>query len=116
MGDLSPHFSADEFKCKDGSEHPIDPRLIEMLETIRAHFGRPVIITSGYRSPKYNRRVGGARNSFHTKGMAADIQVQAVAPREVFAFCDREFVTGGVGRYDTFTHVDCRPTKARWQS
>lgn len=114
MGDLSPHFSKHEFRSRDGAEHPIDPRLIEMLETIRTHFNSPTIITSGYRSPEYNRRVGGAPNSFHVRGMAADIQVRGVSPREVHAFCDRTFKTGGVGRYATFTHVDSRPVRARW--
>ena len=114
MGDLSPHFSEHEFRSRDGAEHPIDPRLIGMLERVRTHFDCPVIITSGYRSPEYNRRVGGARNSFHVRGMAADIQVRGVTPREVFAFCDREFPNAGVGRYTTFTHVDCRGYKARW--
>lgn len=114
MGDLSPHFSKHEFLCKDGSESDIDPRLIEMLERVRAHFDCPVVITSGYRSPDYNRRVGGAKNSYHVKGMAADIKVKGVTPREVFAFCDREFPNGGVGRYPSFTHLDCRGYKARW--
>lgn len=114
MGDLSPHFSSHEFRCKDGTEHPIDPRLIAMLEEIREHFDAPVVITSGYRSPTYNRRVGGAKNSYHVRGMAADIQVRGVAPARVFAWCDEHFATGGVGKYNSFTHVDCRASRARW--
>jgi uncharacterized protein YcbK (DUF882 family) len=114
MGDLSQHFSAHEFRCKDGSEHPIDPALIEMLEIVRTHFDAPTTITSGYRSPEYNRRVGGARNSYHTRGMAADIQVRGIAPDEVYRFCDQAFSRGGVGKYRTFTHVDCRGYRARW--
>ncbi len=114
MGDLSPHFSAHEFRCRDGSEHPIDPRLIAMLETIRAHFGVPVTVTSGYRSPNYNRKVGGAKNSYHVRGMAADIQLLGVDPAEVRGWCDAQFPDDGVGRYATFTHVDCRGHRARW--
>ncbi len=114
MGDLSAHFSKHEFKCKDGSEHPIDPKLIEMLEQIRTHFDAPVTITSGYRSPDYNRKVGGAKKSYHVSGMAADIRVSGVDPATVYAYCDKAFNTGGVGKYRTFTHVDCRGFKARW--
>lgn len=114
MGDLSEHFSAWEFRCKDGSEHPIDPNLVGMLELVRSHFGRPVMIVSGYRSPEYNRKVGGATNSYHTKGMAADIQIDGIDPQQVHGFCDLAFKTGGVGRYETFTHVDCRSYRARW--
>lgn len=114
MGDLSPHFSAYEFKCKDGSEHPIDPTLIKMLEVIRTHFDAPVIVTSGYRSPEYNKRVGGAPNSYHTKGMAADIAVRGIHAHEVYKFANERFPTGGVGKYASWTHIDCRPYKARW--
>ena len=82
MGDLTPHFSAHEFRCRDGSEHPISCRLLSMLEAIRCHFG-PVSVTSGYRSPSYNTAVGGAPNSYHLKGRAADIQIPGVTPEDV---------------------------------
>jgi len=114
MGDLSPHFSKHEFRSRDGAEHPIDPKLIEMLERIRAHFNAPTTIVSGYRSPEHNRKVGGARISYHVQGMEADIQVRGVSPAEVYRFCDAEFQKGGVGKYSTFTHIDCRGYKARW--
>jgi uncharacterized protein YcbK (DUF882 family) len=114
MGDLSEHFSAHEFRCKDGSEHPIDPQLVAMLERVREHFDAPVHIVSGYRSPAHNAKVGGAKSSYHTKGMAADIMVDGVEPTTVYQFCDTAFKLGGVGRYVSFTHVDCRPYRARW--
>lgn len=114
MGDLSEHFSAHEFACKDGSEHPIDPQLIAMLEHVRAHFGQPVTVESGYRSPAYNAKVGGAKSSYHLKGMAADITIRDVSPADVYRYCDTAFKLGGIGRYGSFTHVDCRPYRARW--
>lgn len=114
MGDLSRHFDSSEFRCRDGSTHPIDPRLVEMLEDIRGHFGRAVTITSGYRSPAYNRRVGGAPNSFHVRGMAADIRVAGVAPADVFQYASGRFPISGLGLYRSWTHIDCRPYRARW--
>ena len=114
MGDLSPHFSKHEFRSRDGAEHPIDPKLIAMLEQIRTHFNAPTTVVSGYRSPAHNAKVGGAKNSFHLRGMAADIRVSGVDPAQVYAYCDTAFKTGGVGKYRTFTHVDCRGTRARW--
>lgn len=115
MGDLSEHFSAHEFRCKDGSEHPIDPKLVAMLEHVRAHFGgKPITIVSGYRSPEYNAKVGGAKSSYHTKGMAADFIVGDVSPAAVYVFCDTTFKLGGVGKYNSWTHLDCRSYKARW--
>lgn len=45
------------------------------LEVIREHVGRPVIVTSGYRSPEHNRSVGGVPLSAHQTGNAADFRV-----------------------------------------
>lgn len=121
MGDLSTHFDSREFRCRDGSEHPIDPTLIDMLEELRAELGGlPITITSGYRSPSYNRRVGGARNSYHVKGMAADIQVRGVDVQTVYDAAQRLFPeTGGLGLYRRgsggWVHVDARPSPARWR-
>lgn len=49
----------------------------EMLQRIREHLQRPVIVTSGYRGPEVNRAVGGVTSSDHTRGQAADIVVPA---------------------------------------
>lgn len=73
MGDLTAHFSAAEFKCKDGTYRPPPCRLLAVLEAIRAISGRPLPIVSGYRSPLWNAKVGGASNSFHLRAEAADI-------------------------------------------
>lgn len=117
MGDLTPHFSKHEFRCKDGSEHPISCRLLAMLEAIRCQFG-PVTITSGYRSPAYNAAVGGAPDSYHMGGEAADIQCSKATPEEVYAWADTVFPVSGLGLYRRngggWVHVDCRGTRARW--
>ena len=121
MSQLSPHFHAREFRSRDGAEHPIDSRLIEMLELLRADLGgNPITITSGYRSPAHNARVGGARNSYHTRGMAADIRVANKTPQEVYDAATRLFPTaGGIGIYirggGGWVHIDSRPSPARWK-
>lgn len=114
MGNLSPHFSSQEFRCKDGSEHPIACGLLCMLEAVRAHFGAPVAVISGYRSTSHNAKVKGARSSRHLTGEAADIRVAGVTPRDVYAWADRYFPSGGIGIYATWVHLDCRPIRARW--
>jgi hypothetical protein len=48
---------------------------IHVLQPLRDAIGRPVYITSGYRSAKLNARVGGVKNSYHLRGLAADIHV-----------------------------------------
>lgn len=112
---VSPHFKVKEFQCKDGTDTVyIDSDLLTMLETVRNHFGKPIYITSGYRTDTYNKRVGGATNSYHKKGMASDIQIAGVDANTVYNYCNSTFTNNGVGKYNSFTHIDCRPYKARW--
>jgi len=111
---LSSHFKVREFACKDGSDYIlIDHRLVDLLEKIRNHFGRPVHITSAYRNPSYNRQIGGASDSQHCKGTAADITVSGVSPSEVYKYA-HQICKGGVGKYSGFTHVDVRDYYSRW--
>lgn len=48
---------------------------VNVLQPLRDHFGQAITITSGYRSPKVNKAVGGAKNSDHLYGYAADVQL-----------------------------------------
>lgn len=109
MGDLSPHFSSSEFVCRDGSSHTISVELLQRLERLRAVLGdKPMHIVSGYRSPTYNASLGGARNSQHLYGRAADLErgVCTVAQAVECGF-------RGVGyRAGWVVHVDVRPGPA----
>ncbi len=113
---LSTHFSRHEFACSDGCGFDsIDAQTLEILEAVRAHFGRPVIVTSGARCREYNESVGGAIRSQHLYGRAADIKVQDHPPMIVADFIEETFPEASVGRYLTFTHVDTRSDgPARW--
>ena len=114
---LSEHFTVKEFASHDGADTVlIDMLLIEYLEKIRQHFGKPIHINSGYRTPEHNSRVGGVKNSYHTKGRAADIVVQGVKSLDVARFAET-FVCGGVGWYEakSFTHIDTRPRHVLWK-
>ena len=113
------YFKRAEFKCKCGKcgGFPVetDAELVKLLETIRAHFNAPVVITSGIRCKAHNANVGGASASQHLYGTAADIVVKGVAPAKVVAYAETLLPnTGGIGTYGTFTHVDVRKTKSRW--
>lgn len=126
MGDRSANFSDSEFKCKCEWRVPSLPRhdevpppdeLIDILQDVRDHFGAPVRVHSGHRCPPYNRFVGGAKGSKHMEGIAADITVDGVQPNVVQLYLLRKYPdTLGIGRYNTFTHVDTRPYKARWDN
>lgn len=120
---LAPHFRVREFRCKDGSDPVfIDSALVELLERIREHFSKPVIITSAYRTPAHNAKSGGAKFSQHLYGRAADIRVQGVSVEAVAAYAEGLMPNwGGVGRYPVkagratgWVHVDTRATKSRW--
>lgn len=114
------NFKREEFACKCGkycNGFPVepDPELVEILQKIRHHFGKPVHINSAIRCEKHNTNVGGASGSQHKKGTAADIRVEGISPGEVAAYAETLLPgTGGIGRYATFTHVDVRKVKARW--
>lgn len=116
-GFVSPHFRRVEFACRHCGALPegAPPKaLLDVLEDVRRHFGgAPMTINSGYRCPVHNRNVGGAANSEHLKGTAADFTVRGVPPAKVYAWLDPGH-PGGLGRYRAFTHVDVRPQRARW--
>ena len=121
---LEKNFNLSEFRCKDGSDVPEEllanvRKLAKNLQVIREHIGKPIKVISGYRSPSYNRRIGGARRSQHMLATAADIKVAGMSPSEVKAVIvglikSGKIDSGGVGLYKTFTHYDTRGRNARW--
>ncbi len=112
---LSKNFKVSEFACSDGSDTIlIDSELVTIIQNIRDHFATSVSINSAYRTPSWNEKVGGVKNSYHTMGMAADIHVSGVAPSEVAKYAETIGVRG-VGLYSTFVHVDSRQYKYYWQ-
>lgn len=114
------YFKRSEFACKCGkycNGFPVEPneKLVETLETIREHFGVPVTISSGIRCKTHNTNVGGVSKSQHMEGTAADIVVKGVPVSEVVKYAETLMPkTGGIGTYKTFTHIDVRSVKARW--
>ena len=125
MGDLTKNFSLREFRCKDGTDVPSDLRenvilLCQNLQVLREHINKPIRIISGYRSPKYNRRIGGARKSQHMTAKAADIRVTGMTPQELkdiieSLISEGRMMKGGIGLYTSFLHYDVRGRNARWR-
>lgn len=114
---LTPNFKLGEFL--HGASIPSSDilenlkQLANRLQVIRDLLNKPIIINSGYRSAQHNMEVGGASNSYHLRGMAADIVVPGMTAPQVQAFLKNW--SGGLGAYQYFTHVDIRPTRARWK-
>ena len=123
---LAPDFKVRELRCRDGTDTVmVDEVLTVVLQCIREHFGKPVVITSGYRTAGHNAAVGGAKSSQHLLGRAADIRVQGVSVEDVAAYAESLMPGwGGVGRYPKdaahprrktgWVHIDTRPNKSRW--
>lgn len=118
---LSTNFKSTEFDCNGKgccNKTLIDEKLVEYLQAIRDHFGKPVKISSSYRCEIHNPKVGGVKSSLHLKGMAADITIEGVSPAEVAKFAESIGVKG-IGLYDTskdghFVHIDTRTKKGFW--
>lgn len=119
---MSNNFRLSEFKCKCKNSSCtttlVDNELIKILQKIRNHFGVSININSGYRCLKHNSAVGGASGSHHTKGMAADIVVKGVAPKEVAKYAESIGVKR-IGLYETdkdgyFVHIGSADTKSFW--
>lgn len=102
MMNLSPNFTLAEMTrseaaARRGIDNVPPPELIEnlrqlcvnVLEPVRAHFARPVIVTSGYRSPAVNSAIGGSGTSQHCQGEAADFTVQGVSNIEVCRWLEK---------------------------
>ena len=113
---LSTNFRVKEFACTDGSDPIfIDSELVNVLQKIRTHFGKSVTITSAYRTPTKNKACGGSTYSQHLYGRAADVKISGVSPKKVAAYAETLLKNkGGIGTYSTFTHIDVRETKSRW--
>jgi len=122
---ISAHFKSSEFANKECPYVFVSDNLVLLLENIRKYFaekydGAIIKITSGYRNPEYNQKIGGSKKSFHMTGCAADFKIfkkingDQIDALEVYAFCNKLNKSGGVGKYENFTHVDTRGFRSRW--
>lgn len=97
-------------------DHSCFPKALStILADTAAHFGRDVIVNSGYRSPAHNRRVRGARGSQHIHCRAADFRVEGVVYAKLASWLWRHPGVKGLGLYTgLFVHVDVRAVKVTW--
>lgn len=123
---LTKNFSKIEFECKCGCKMPEEvldniKLLAIQLQSIRDYFNEPIKINSAYRCPDHNKAIGGVYSSQHVLGKASDIRITGTSSSRV-ADGIEDMVNngciniGGLGRYDTFTHIDIRDNKARWNN
>lgn len=121
---LTDNFKLEEFQCKCGCEMPRNVmenifRLSDQLQILRDIYGS-IHINSAYRCENHNRSIGSNSTSQHILGKAADITSE-LTPNELAYVIEEDIennvvMFGGLGRYNTFTHVDIRDNKARWDN
>lgn len=118
---LTKNFNSSELDCKcsyKSCTHTlIDLEHLVELQKFRDESG-PIKITSAYRCERHNKAVGGSTKSRHLVGVATDIQVSNMSPKEVADSLD---YLNGVGVYNTFVHIDSRELEvgqnvARWDN
>lgn len=123
-GYITPHFPWPELRCHDGTDVPPEleasaRKLCALLEGLRTMWGGALVVVSGYRTPLYNVRIGGAPNSQHVLGAAADIRPLSTEDVPRLSNLVRTNVghtaldtLGGWGSYPGWIHVDVRPRPA----
>lgn len=112
---IGKYFKAKEFACKDGSQVVfVDSYLVSTLDILRNQVGKPVIITSGYRTPEWNKKCDGAKYSYHMRGMAADIRVNGMSAKELANKLNKIVPDEcGIIVYKSWVHFDVRKSKYR---
>lgn len=126
MGNLSEHFSRWEFRCggKNSQRCPdqcgydtVDVELLKVLEDLHEYYGhRAITVNCGCRCLSKNRSTPGAsKRSQHLYGKAADIVIDGVDPEQVYAYLTIKYPDNyGIGKYNTFIHIDTRSGRGRW--
>lgn len=118
---ITPNFQYIEFWSGDkrlgarSIEPPTELRhkiisMAEELQEVRDYIGSPIIITSAYRTPDWNKRVGGVKNSYHTTGEAVDIKVNGMPPYDLAVYVAKltDFMGFGINIKKNFVHCDMR--------
>ena len=119
---LAPHF-----KTRGRVHNSLPPKsswkqmaaTLKVVDKMITRMGSPLReVTSAYRSPRYNRAVGGKSRSYHMQNMALDLQFSGVSPYHA-AYVAKQLraqghFKGGIGRYSSFVHVDTRGSNVDW--
>ena len=123
---LTNNFDLKEFACNDSAKTDVPAKYVcnaqkvaKNLQVLRDYLKKPIYINSAYRTPAYNKAIGGATSSQHLTASAADIRVQGMSSKQVYdsiltLISLGKMHNGGVGLYRTFVHYDVRNLPARW--
>ena len=92
-----PNFTRDEFLCPCGCGFDdVDPLIVSTLQRFRDEVQRPVRINSGCRCRSHNEAIGGAPNSQHMRGKAADIRIDGMTSQQIIDILRRLYLDGEI--------------------
>lgn len=115
---ITKNFSSDEFACKCCGRQNINENLVFQLQKIRGIVKKPIIITSGYRCPAHNKKIGGSPKSQHLLGKAADIVIKGLSVKQMYQvlvpFHKKYFAGLGIYPEQGFIHIDTRDEPTIW--
>ena len=105
------YFTVNELECRGTGECHMQEDFMSMLVNIRREIDRPLIVSSGYRSPEHNAKIGGSANSPHTYGRAVDIVCMGTVAYKLIQIAIKHGMTGiGVAQKgpaeNRFIHLD----------
>ncbi|MBF0421910.1 MAG: hypothetical protein HQL73_02840 [Magnetococcales bacterium] len=110
----SEYFSRAELACPCCGKCDMDPGFIVALDAVRKAYGKPMVITSGYRCFSHNASVGGVKGSAHLVGKAVDVRTTAEEAGKLIPVAKLHGITG-IGHGHTFTHIDTSHAPAHGQ-
>ena len=127
---MTKNFNINEFKCKCGKcdvDELVYSNIVKVannLQILRDYLNTPIRINSAYRCVLHNRRIGGSKYSQHILGKAVDITADGYTPDEVYEAVQKlrrdprlkPIRFQGIGRYNTFTHLDIRDNYTTWDN
>lgn len=114
-GELTQHFNLDEYTVHQTGNCTITREAIEhadILEEFRQWLQKPMKVNAWYRTPEYNKKVGGVPNSSHLRGVATDISMQGLSQEKFIKYakkwkelCKEHGVVGEAGLYTWGIHL-----------
>ena len=109
------YFNSDEFDSPDelGSGKHMDHDLLVMIDKARALYGKPIVVTSGFRTESHNKNVGGVASSSHLKGLAIDVACVRSKDRFKMLTALLEVGFNRIGIASTFIHIDVDKNKSQ---
>ena len=111
---LTSNFNLEEFSCPCCSRVSADFRLVTGLQELREILNKPILVNSAFRCDNHNRSVGGAVNSNHMTGTAADIIVPGIEPLDLLVIAESTVWLNGFGVAERYLHVDVRRFREYW--